>query len=247
MILLFVSVSLGSLKVTPGQLLRGLFVEYDGDVATVYDLRFPRILISMLAGAALAVSGVLMQSVMKNPIADPGIIGISSGAAFTAVIVTALAPTLYFLTPLFAFAGGILAFLLVYSLAWNAGLNPLKYDTPIGEGGCTLSGGERQRVSIARALLKDASIVLLDEATASLDPENERQVQRAINTLVKNKTVIIIAHRLKTIQHADQIIVLDDGMVIETGRHQELIASDGLYAKLWKLQHESVGWTMKIA
>lgn len=126
LILLFVSVSLGSLKVTPGELLRGLFVKYDGDVATVYDLRFPRILISMLAGAALAVSGVLMQSVMKNPIADPGIIGISSGAAFTAVIVTALAPTLYFLIPLFAFAGGILAFLLVYSLAWNAGLNPMR-------------------------------------------------------------------------------------------------------------------------
>lgn len=126
LILFFVSVSLGSLKVTPGQLLRGLFVEYDKAVATVYDLRFPRILISLLAGAALAVSGVLMQSVMKNPIADPGVIGISSGAAFVAVIVTALAPALFFLTPLFAFAGGILAFLLVYSLAWNAGLNPLR-------------------------------------------------------------------------------------------------------------------------
>ena len=126
LILFFISVCLGSLKVTPGQMLRGLFVEYDDNVATVYDLRFPRILISMLAGAALAVSGVLMQSVMKNPIADPGVIGISSGAAFTAVIITALAPSLYFLTPLFAFAGGIIAFLLVYSLAWNAGLNPIR-------------------------------------------------------------------------------------------------------------------------
>ena len=126
LILFFISVCLGSLKVTPGQMLRGLVVEYDDNVATVYDLRFPRILISMLAGAALAVSGVLMQSVMKNPIADPGVIGISSGAAFTAVIITALAPSLYFLTPLFAFAGGIIAFLLVYSLAWNAGLNPIR-------------------------------------------------------------------------------------------------------------------------
>jgi len=124
--LFFISVGLGSLKVTPGQLLRGLFVEFDEAVATVYDLRIPRILISLLAGAALAVSGTLMQSVMKNPIADPGIIGISSGAAFIAVIITALLPSLFFLTPLFAFAGGIIAFLLVYGLAWNAGLNPLR-------------------------------------------------------------------------------------------------------------------------
>jgi iron complex transport system permease protein len=126
LILFFVSVSLGSLKVTPDQLLRGLFVEYDDHVATIYDLRFPRILISLLAGSALAVSGVLMQAVMKNPIADPGIIGISSGAAFTAVIITALAPSLYFFTPLFAFTGGIIAFLLVYSLAWSSGLNPIR-------------------------------------------------------------------------------------------------------------------------
>lgn len=126
LVLFFVSVSLGSLKVTPGQLLNGLFVEYNKDVATVFDLRFPRILISMLAGAALEVSGVLMQAVMKNPIADPGVIGISSGAAFTAVIITALAPELYFFTPLFAFLGGIAAFLIVYGFAWNAGLNPMR-------------------------------------------------------------------------------------------------------------------------
>lgn len=124
---------------------------------------------------------------------------------------------------------------------------PLGYDTPIGEGGCTLSGGERQRVSIARALLKDAPIVLLDEATASLDSENELQVQRAINTLVRNKTVVIIAHRLKTIRHADNIIVLEDGNVVEQGHHKELLAKGGLYAKLWKLQIESIGWTMKTA
>ena len=124
---------------------------------------------------------------------------------------------------------------------------PQGYDTPIGEGGCTLSGGEKQRVSIARALLKDAPIVLLDEATASLDPENELQVQKAINRLVSSKTVVIIAHRLKTIRHADNIIVLEDGKIAAEGSHDDLIKQHGLYAKLWKLQQESVGWTMKTA
>lgn len=124
---------------------------------------------------------------------------------------------------------------------------PRGYDTPIGEGGCTLSGGEKQRISIARALLKDAPIVLLDEATASLDPENELQVQRAINTLVSNKTVVIIAHRLKTIRSADNIVVLDDGVVAQQGQHKELLKQDGLYSKLWHFQQESIGWTMKTA
>lgn len=124
---------------------------------------------------------------------------------------------------------------------------PKGYDTPIGEGGCTLSGGEKQRVSIARALLKDAQIVLLDEATASLDPENELQVQRAINTLVANKTVIIIAHRLKTIRNADKILVLEDGKIIEQGYHDELVMHGGLYYKLWDFQQKSTGWTIKTA
>lgn len=124
--LFFLSVSLGSLRVSPLQLLRGLFVAYDGQVATIYDLRLPRIFISMLAGAALAVAGVLMQAAMKNPIADPGIIGISSGASFVAVVVTALFPALYFFTPLFAFLGGVAAFLLVYRLAWDGGAGPLR-------------------------------------------------------------------------------------------------------------------------
>jgi ATP-binding cassette subfamily B protein len=124
---------------------------------------------------------------------------------------------------------------------------PKGYDTPIGEGGCTLTGGEKQRVSIARALLKDAPIVLLDEATASLDPENELQVQRAINTLVSNKTVVIIAHRLKTIRNADNILVLKGGRVVERGHHDELIMQGGLYYKLWDFQQKSTGWTMKTA
>jgi iron complex transport system permease protein len=124
--LFFLSANLGSLKVGPAALFRGLFVAYDADVATIFDLRFPRILISMMAGAALAVSGALLQAVMKNPVADPGIIGISAGAGFAAVLVTAFLPQLFFMTPLFAFAGGVLAFLLVYGLAWNAGLNPIR-------------------------------------------------------------------------------------------------------------------------
>ncbi len=101
-------------------------MEYDADVAAVYDLRFPRIMISMLAGAAIAVSGVLFQAVLKNPLADPGIIGISSGAGFVAVLITAYAPTLFFLTPLFAFLGGVAAFLTVYLLSWKGGLSPLR-------------------------------------------------------------------------------------------------------------------------
>ncbi len=124
---------------------------------------------------------------------------------------------------------------------------PQGYDTPVGEGGCTLSGGEKQRISIARALLKDAPIVLLDEATASLDPENETNVQRAVNTLVAKKTVVTIAHRLKTVRGADKIIVLDNAAVVEQGRHQELIFRDGLYRHLWDLQQQSAGWQMKAA
>lgn len=121
-----VSVNLGSLKLSPVRIFRGLFVAFDQEVATVYDLRFPRILIAMLAGAALAVSGVLFQAVMKNPLADPGIIGISSGAQFAAVLVTGFFPQLIFLSPVIAFAGGMAGFLLVYTLSWKSGLNPLR-------------------------------------------------------------------------------------------------------------------------
>ena len=125
-ILFFAAINIGSLKVSFTELMRGLFVERIDDVATIYDLRFPRIIISMLTGAAIAVSGVLFQAVLKNPLADPGIIGISSGASFAAVLITAFAPQLYFFTPLVAFAGGVIAFLLVYCLSWKGGLSPLR-------------------------------------------------------------------------------------------------------------------------
>lgn len=121
---------------------------------------------------------------------------------------------------------------------------PKGYDTMVGEGGCTLSGGEKQRLSIARAMLKDAQVVLLDEATASLDPENEVEVQRAINTLIGGRTVIVIAHRLKTVRNADHIIVLEEGQIAEQGRHEELLAGNGLYAKLWRIQEKTLGWTL---
>ncbi len=126
LILFLYAVNTGSLKVSPGELFKGLFVEYNPNVATIYDLRFPRIFVAMLGGAATAVSGVLLQAVMKNPLADPGIIGISSGASFVAVLITAFMPSLYFYTPILAFIGGIIAFMLVYGLSWKGGLSPLR-------------------------------------------------------------------------------------------------------------------------
>ncbi|MDD2980900.1 MAG: iron ABC transporter permease [Hespellia sp.] len=125
-ILFFAAINIGSLQVSFGELLQGLFVKRIENVATIWDLRFPRIMISMLAGAAIAVSGVLFQAVLKNPLADPGIIGISSGASFAAVLITAFAPSLYFFTPLVAFLGGVVAFFLVYCLSWKGGLSPLR-------------------------------------------------------------------------------------------------------------------------
>ena len=120
---------------------------------------------------------------------------------------------------------------------------PHGYDTEIGENGYTLSGGERQRLSIARALLKDAPIILLDEATAALDPENETLIQHAIGTLIKGKTVIVIAHRLRTVENADKIIVLNKGMIAETGTHAELMEKNGIYRQMYRLQRESEQWS----
>ena len=124
--LFFASVNIGSLKVSFPEMLRGMLGDMSENAAAVFDLRFPRIFISMLAGAAIAVSGVLFQAVLKNPLADPGIIGISSGAGFAAVVITAFVPSLFFFTPVFAFLGGVLAFFLVYTLSWKGGLSPLR-------------------------------------------------------------------------------------------------------------------------
>ena len=121
---------------------------------------------------------------------------------------------------------------------------PQGYETMLGENGSTLSGGERQRLSIARALLKNAPIVLLDEATASLDPENEALIQQAISRLIEGKTVIVIAHRLRTISGADKIIVLQEGRLAEEGTHEELMNNKGLYERLYRIQQESLGWSV---
>ena len=121
---------------------------------------------------------------------------------------------------------------------------PNGYDTTIGDIGGTLSGGERQRISIARAILKKAPIVILDEPTAALDTESEVSVQQAIDELVKDKTVIVIAHRLSTIVGADQILVLDDGQIIERGRHNELMGLKGKYYDMWSAQQRVKTWSV---
>lgn len=119
---------------------------------------------------------------------------------------------------------------------------PNGYDTRLGESGSSLSGGERQRLSIARAILKDAPIVVLDEATANVDPENELELQHAISELTKSKTVIMIAHRLKTVRNADQILVLDKGRIVQRGTHESLMAEGGLYADFVNMREKTVGW-----
>ena len=113
---------------------------------------------------------------------------------------------------------------------------PQGYDTQVGEHGMQLSGGQRQRISIARALIKNAPIILLDEATASLDSESERYVQEAIAELCKGRTTLVIAHRLSTIVHADTIMVVENGQVVESGRHDELLRKNGRYASFYRLQ-----------
>ena len=121
---------------------------------------------------------------------------------------------------------------------------PNGYDTIIGDGGATLSGGEKQRISIARAILKDSPIIILDEATASVDPENEHLIQNAISSLTKGKTVIVIAHRLATIQDADQILVIDNGDVVQKGNHLELINQDGIYKNFINIKESAEEWSI---
>ena len=121
---------------------------------------------------------------------------------------------------------------------------PDGYNTVIGEGGASLSGGEKQRISIARAMLKDAPIVILDEATANVDPENEDRLQKAIEALTRDKTIIMIAHRLKTVRHADQILVVDHGRIVQQGTHEQLIGQPGIYAAFVGGRQQAEGWKL---
>lgn len=123
---------------------------------------------------------------------------------------------------------------------------PDGYDTKIGEGGASLSGGERQRISIARAIIKDAPIIILDEATANVDPENEEALIQAIQALTRDKTIIMIAHRLKTVKHADQILVLDQGRIVEQGKHQDLLAKQGIYSKFIQERETAASWRIEM-
>ena len=121
---------------------------------------------------------------------------------------------------------------------------PDGYDTVIGEGGESLSGGEKQRISIARAIMKDSPVIILDEATANVDPENEKELTEAIKALMENKTIIMIAHRLKTVRHADQILVVDSGKIVQKGRHEELMKQDGIYKRFVNAREMAVGWKL---
>ena len=122
---------------------------------------------------------------------------------------------------------------------------PEGYDTLIGEGGASLSGGEKQRISIARAMMKDAPVIFLDEATANVDPENENELMRAIQALTEEKTVIMIAHRLKTVEHADQILVIDRGKIVQRGTHESLMAEDGIYKTFIGERREAASWKVR--
>ena len=121
---------------------------------------------------------------------------------------------------------------------------PDGFDTVIGEGGATLSGGEKQRISIARCILKDAPVIILDEATASVDVDNERYIQEAISELVRGKTLLVIAHRLNTIKGADNITVIEDGRVTQQGDHQALMAEGGTYREYVELRERTNGWKL---
>ena len=121
---------------------------------------------------------------------------------------------------------------------------PITYASVIGEGGASLSGGEKQRISIARAIMKDAPIIVLDEATANVDPENEADLMKAIDALTKEKTIIMIAHRLKTVRNADKILVIDNGKIAQQGTHDELMKTEGIYRSFVESRREAATWRL---
>lgn len=121
---------------------------------------------------------------------------------------------------------------------------PNGYETVIGENGASLSGGERQRISIARAIMKDAPIIILDEATANVDPENEKDLMEAIDALTKEKTILMIAHRLKTVRNADKIFVVDKGKIVQTGTHDQLMQKEGIYKNFISARKQAVSWKL---
>ncbi len=121
---------------------------------------------------------------------------------------------------------------------------PDGYDTVIGEGGASLSGGEKQRISIARAIMKDAPVIILDEATANVDPENEQELMAAIDALTSEKTIFMIAHRLKTVRNADRILVVDSGRIVQQGKHEELMREEGIYKRFVQSRELAAGWKL---
>ncbi len=121
---------------------------------------------------------------------------------------------------------------------------PDGYDTVIGEGGASLSGGEKQRISIARAIMKDAPVIILDEATANVDPENEQELMAAIDALTREKTIFMIAHRLKTVRNADRILVVDSGRIVQQGKHEELMRKEGIYKRFVQSRELAAGWKL---
>lgn len=121
---------------------------------------------------------------------------------------------------------------------------PDGYDTVIGEGGASLSGGEKQRISIARAIMKDAPVIILDEATANVDPENEQELIAAIDALTREKTIFMIAHRLKTVRNADRILVVDSGRIVQQGKHEELMREEGIYKRFVQSRELAAGWKL---
>ena len=121
---------------------------------------------------------------------------------------------------------------------------PEGYETVIGENGASLSGGERQRISIARAIMKDAPIIILDEATANVDPENEKDLMEAIEALTKEKTILMIAHRLKTVRNADKIFVVDKGKIVQAGSHEQLMHKEGIYKNFILVRKQAVSWKL---